>query len=166
MTGLTECERLAQRLIEPHLPEQGWSFEFDDDRTRGGQCRSFDRMISMSRRLVPMWSTEQIEQVLLHEIAHALTHEEGHYAGGARSHGREWLRIARRIGYVGTIRHNNPTVDDPEPTPIRWPGADIRGRWTRVTKEGLRRVVIDHVHRQVLVPPGSDFRMGGEDSVT
>ena len=110
MTHRYEFAVFAQDLINEYLPGTGWVFAFDGARKRGGCCHGGWRVITMSRRLIPLWSDEQNMQVLLHEIAHAIAFERGVYAAGARPHGREWRDIARSIGYTGQRCHSNPTL--------------------------------------------------------
>lgn len=81
----------AEALIELHLPGKGWRFGFDRARRRGGLCVYAERRIQLSRILAQAWSDEQCEQVVLHEIAHAL-------AGPEAAHGRRWRAEAARIG--------------------------------------------------------------------
>lgn len=101
---LKECRELADRLIAQHgLAQFGWHFNFDNAKKRGGLCSHRFRRISMSRFLVPMWTREQVEQTLLHEIAHALV-------GGGAGHSNIWLLKARAIGYTGGRCHENETA--------------------------------------------------------
>lgn len=100
----------AEEVIAAYLPCKDWTFRFDNARRRGGQAQLSNRRITMSRLLVPLWSDDQCLQTLLHEIAHALAFERGVYERGARSHGTEWLEMARDIGYRGGRTHSNPTL--------------------------------------------------------
>lgn len=82
---------LAHQLFQIH-GLINYSFGFDRAVRRAGQCDFAKRRITLSRHLVENSSIDEIEQVLLHEIAHAL-------AGQAAGHGQAWRSEARRIGY-------------------------------------------------------------------
>lgn len=97
MAELRDVERLATSLIRTHLPA-GWRFGFDHAKKRAGACHFNDRRITLSRYLAAKHPLEAMEQVLLHEIAHA---QVGHAAG----HGQRWLAAARALGYTGGTTH-------------------------------------------------------------
>ena len=82
---------LAHQLFQQH-GLINYSFGFDRAVRRAGQCDFSRRRITLSKHLVTNLSLEEIEQVLLHEIAHALV---GQQAG----HGKIWRAEAKRIGY-------------------------------------------------------------------
>jgi predicted metal-dependent hydrolase len=98
VADLTEVRAMAERLIEFHLGDTSapWVFRFDNAKKRGGLCNHGSRTISMSKYLCAMWSTEECEQVMLHEIAHALAPKH-------HKHSREWSAIATSIGFTGTV---------------------------------------------------------------
>jgi predicted SprT family Zn-dependent metalloprotease len=98
MADTTWVEQRAAALLRQHkLPD--WSFEFDHAKTRFGQCDHRRRRITLSRYLSATGSNDEVEQVILHEIAHAL-------AGSREGHGQTWLRIARSLGYRGGRTHS------------------------------------------------------------
>lgn len=70
---------------------EGWTFAFDDAKTRAGVCEFGPQVIRLSRVYVEHASFEEIENTILHEVAHAI-------AGFAAGHGPEWKRVARSIG--------------------------------------------------------------------
>lgn len=109
MTPRYEFAVFAQELIDEYLPA-GWVFAFDGARERGGCCYGRQRVITMSKWLISLWTDEQNLQVLLHEIGHAIAYTRRVYARGARPHGPEWMAIARSIGYTGQRCHSNPTL--------------------------------------------------------
>lgn len=86
-------EGLAEDLIRSHLSPE-WSFAYDRAVRRVGLCNFSKNQISVSRHFAVNATEEEFEQVVLHEIAHALA---GHGAG----HGEFWQFIARAIGYTG-----------------------------------------------------------------
>ena len=69
-----------------------YSFGFDRALRRAGQCDFRARRITISKHLVQNCSLDQIEQVILHEIAHALV-------GKDAAHSRAWKAKAKQIGY-------------------------------------------------------------------
>lgn len=110
---LIACRRLAVSLMEEHgLTWRGWTFEFDNASARGGVCRYRTKTISLSRKLVPMWSESEVRDTVLHEIAHALV-------GPGNGHGPVWRRQARAIGCTGQRTHDSETA--PAPYALRCP---------------------------------------------
>ncbi|MFM6982001.1 MAG: SprT-like domain-containing protein [Microbacteriaceae bacterium] len=105
MAELDEVRALAHRLMDRHLDVTVWSFGFDTAKLRGGACNFTQRRITLSRYLAARWDMYDIEQTLLHEIAHAML-DPGH------NHSREWLALARSIGYVGGTTHRAETATE------------------------------------------------------
>src|SRR3954471_23173893 len=104
MAELTRVRTWAHALIDLHL-DRSWSFAFDNAKRRAGLCNYTEKRISVSRYLAARWSMEDIEQVLLHEVAHAL-------AGHRAAHGPRWLMTARRLGYTGARVHDGETAHE------------------------------------------------------
>jgi predicted SprT family Zn-dependent metalloprotease len=126
MADLTEVQEMAERLIDFHLghKRKQWEFYFDYAKKRGGACHRHKRAISMSRYLCAMWTLEECEQTMLHEIAHALA-PKGH------QHSQEWYDIAVAIGYTGWITHNNQTATHMAPWIGRCPAGHEYHRFRR-----------------------------------
>lgn len=103
--NITQITQLGYQLMDEH-GLYGWNIVWDNARKRGGQCRYATRTISLSRLIVPTWEDAEIRNVLLHEIAHALT--PGH------SHDAVWRRKLISMGGDGSRTHSNATV------PGRW----------------------------------------------
>ena len=82
---------LAHRLFAMH-GLVNYSFGFDRAVRRAGQCDFRARRITISKHLVNNSSLDQIEQVILHEIAHALV-------GKDAGHSKVWRAKAKDIGY-------------------------------------------------------------------
>ena len=68
----------------------------------------------MSRYLAARFDDDEIHQVLLHEVAHAL-------AGHDAAHGAAWKRVARDLGYVGGTTHHGETAVELAPWVGRMP---------------------------------------------
>lgn len=87
----SEVEQLAGQLLQDNGLIQ-YSFGFDRAVRRAGQCDFSNRRITLSRHFVESSNLDAIEQVLLHEIAHAL-------AGQGVGHGKAWKEMAASLGY-------------------------------------------------------------------
>ncbi len=83
---------LAERKIAEHLDLQVWSFKWDNAKRRAGLCNYRDKTISISSYHAQVHSIDETMQVVLHEVAHALS-------GKAAGHGKEWLATAKSLGY-------------------------------------------------------------------
>ncbi|MDR1213589.1 MAG: SprT-like domain-containing protein [Propionibacteriaceae bacterium] len=115
MTSLVWARQRASRLVDQHLGGD-WSFDFDHARARVGCCHFQTRRITVSRHLTPQLSQQELEQAVLHEIAHALV-------GAEAGHGPAWRQIAGRLGYTG-----RRTID--------LPAARRQARWRAVCPRG------------------------------
>ena len=86
-----DAKTLANKLMTQHgLKQVGWIFQFDNAERRFGQCRYRSKTISLSEPLTLLNPKSQVQDTILHEIAHAL-------APGAH-HGPRWKAKAREIG--------------------------------------------------------------------
>ncbi len=83
---------IAEGLMAAHLDLKIWTFAFDSAKKRLGVCKYAEHQISLSRYFVDLHSLEEIDQVMRHEIAHAL-------AGSKAGHGPKWKKIATELGY-------------------------------------------------------------------
>lgn len=104
MADLARVRIWADALITKHL-DRTWTFAFDHAKTRAGLCDYAKRRISVSRYLAARFEDDEIHQVLLHEVAHAL-------AGASAGHGQRWKAIARELGYVGKRTHDGATATE------------------------------------------------------
>ena len=66
-----QVNQLAQQLFQQH-GLVNYSFGFDRAIRRAGLCNYSQKRITISRHLVEAGDMHVVEQVLLHEIAHAL----------------------------------------------------------------------------------------------
>lgn len=108
MADLENVRRRADALIVEHLGPGIWTFDFDNAKARAGLCNYDRRRISVSRYLASRYTDEEIHQVLLHEVAHAL-------AGSRAGHGPRWRRIATDLGYRGSRLHSGEIAADLAP---------------------------------------------------
>ncbi|GAA2751286.1 SprT-like domain-containing protein [Amnibacterium kyonggiense] len=101
----TDVTRMAEGLLAAHLAGKGWSFGFDRAVRRAGACHHAERRITLSRHLAARADEDEVRQVLLHEVAHAL-------AGHRAAHGPRWRARAEAIGYTGSRLHDHPIAED------------------------------------------------------
>lgn len=87
----TKVIALATELFQKH-GIVNYSFGFDRAIRRAGLCDYTKRRITISKHLLAAADMDQIEQVLLHEIAHAVV-------GKSAGHGKIWRQKASEIGY-------------------------------------------------------------------
>jgi predicted SprT family Zn-dependent metalloprotease len=116
--AMTESEvtQLALDLMAEHnLNWPAWGFKIVRAKLYLGRC-TYNRfnggMIEFSKNYFHL-SFDQIKDVLLHEIAHAI-------AGHAAGHGPEWKSVCRKIGAMP-----NPKADLKAEAKIQW-------KWTGV----------------------------------
>ena len=100
--SLREVEVMATALVARHqaggaLPS-GWSFGFDLAPARAGVCRYRERRIDLSVSYCLAATRAEIEDTILHEIAHAIV-------GPRHNHDAVWKAKAREIGCQGERCH-------------------------------------------------------------
>jgi predicted SprT family Zn-dependent metalloprotease len=120
---LVRVRTWANALIALHLDE-AWSFGFDNARTRAGLCNYTHKRITVSRHLAARFDDDDIHQVLLHEVAHAI-------AGARAGHGPTWKSTARELGYVGSRLHDGPIAEDLAPWVGTCPAGHVHYRYRR-----------------------------------
>ncbi len=126
MSELPRVRVWALALIDLHL-DASWSFGFDRARTRAGACDYAKRRITVSRLIAERSSDDDIHQVLLHEVAHAL-------AGPGAGHGPRWKRIADDLGYAGSRLYTGATVTELAPWVGSCPAGHLHYRHRRPTR--------------------------------
>lgn len=92
------------RMGEHSLIEEGWTFRFDNAVKRIALCRYELCVITMSQYFTLHANEDQVEQAMLHEIAHAILPAEV-------GHDRPWQIMAKAIGYRGHRTMCNPYVE-------------------------------------------------------
>ncbi len=112
--ALPDVEALAGRLFARHKAQSGldarWTFGFDLSTSRAGICRQRAQRITLSVSYCLRATRAEIEDTLLHEIAHAIV-------GGEHGHDAVWRAKAREIGC--TAKRCHEVVH----TVARWVGA-------------------------------------------
>ena len=91
---LSVAAAMALATMGRHIDLSVWGFRFDNGKRRAGQCNYTERVISISKHLVAHHSLDDVQQVVLHEIAHALV-------GKAAGHGPVFKKQAEILGYRG-----------------------------------------------------------------
>ena len=89
-----ETIALADKLMTKHGISEKWVFHFDNAKRRLGKCNYSKKIISLSKHMIPLLERHEVEDTLLHEIAHALV-------GKGHGHGMVWKAKAIEIGCNG-----------------------------------------------------------------
>lgn len=132
---LADVEGIALRLMGEFTGrgalKSGWTFGFDLAPSRAGVCRYSERRIDLSVSYCLAATRVEIEDTILHEIAHAIV-------GPRHNHDEVWKAKAWEIGCVGErchrVQHSIP----------RWVGECGCGQqWLRQTLQ--RRMIGNRV---------------------
>ena len=96
----------CEELMKAHgLAAKGWVARLDDSRSRAGACDYSKKRILLSRLYVRVVGRSELDDTILHEIAHALVGPHHH-------HDAVWRAKARAIGCSGdrchTLRFSPP----------------------------------------------------------
>lgn len=76
--NIQDAEKLARELMAKHL-DDSWELAFNSKLTAFGQCNYTAKKILLSKPLTEVNNEQILREVILHEIAHALTHSwDGH----------------------------------------------------------------------------------------
>jgi hypothetical protein len=102
------ARRLARNLMIRHGLAL-WRLDYINHSAHAAQCVFSRHTIELTVEYVQAYNPEQVTQLVLHEIAHALRGP----SEAKNHHDDKWLRIARRIGYKG-----GATVDPSFPQPV------------------------------------------------
>jgi predicted SprT family Zn-dependent metalloprotease len=124
---LDKVRTWANALISLHLDSAVWSFGFDNAKTRAGLCNYTAKRITVSKHLAARFEDDEIHQVLLHEVAHAM-------AGTRAGHGPRWKAIARDLGYEGSRLHDGAVATELAPWVGSCPAGHEHYRYRRPTR--------------------------------
>ncbi len=97
----------AQALTEVYMEQyklQNWSFKFNKEKRRFGYCNHSQRIISLSEPLTTLNEEKNVENTILHEIAHALV---GHF----HSHDNVWKTKAKQLGCNGHRCYDSSIIE-------------------------------------------------------
>ena len=121
--------RRCRELLDLHgLSATGWTARLDESRSRAGACNFTKKRILLSRLYVRVAAEPELDDTILHEIAHALVGPHHH-------HDATWRAKARAIGCSGDRCH---TVQF---SPPRWIVACAAGCFSRSAHRRRRRAV-------------------------
>jgi predicted SprT family Zn-dependent metalloprotease len=94
--NITEAETLALLHMEEHGILNKFKFFFEDCKRSLGRCHYYDRKITLSKWYVELNEERDVEDTILHEIAHALAWIR--YGSKGQGHGRLWKSVCIEIG--------------------------------------------------------------------
>ena len=131
-----------------HLEEAGhkgllqdwkrWTFRWGKGTRTFGLCSSYERTISISKRLAAVNTEERVERTILHEVAHAV-------AGSLAGHGLRWKAACLMLGLTNPERCWNTATTNPVELTKGWtlecPKCGYKhcqSRLTRPFQEGTR----------------------------
>jgi len=123
---LVRVRTWANALIDLHL-DSSWSFGFDNAKTRAGLCNYTTKRITVSKYLAARYEDDEIHQVLLHEVAHAI-------AGTRAGHGARWKTIAAELGYEGKRLHDGAIANEFAPWLGTCPAGHVHYRYRTPTR--------------------------------
>ena len=111
---------LGAEYLGRSLLDLGWTLEFSNAKRRLGVCKFRKRrprikVIALSRHYCDQGGWDVMEDVVRHEIAHAIEFEKT----GRSSHGPEWKRLAAELGADPTRCFDGPLLP---PAPSRYVG--------------------------------------------
>lgn len=94
VTELVVRKMANEFMAEYNLLDKGWQFYFNDNRSRLGVCKEYNKSIELSIWHVNNSPLEEVKNILLHEIAHAIV-------GCRNMHNNVWRAKAIEIGCNG-----------------------------------------------------------------
>jgi predicted SprT family Zn-dependent metalloprotease len=107
--------RMAYNRMWRFTPLKPVRFEIINSLDVAGLYIPSRRVIQLSKEYMQAWEPEQVEQTILHELAH---HMRGKQAKGEDHHDAKWFAVARSIGY-----RDGATINPDYPRPkIVWEG--------------------------------------------
>lgn len=104
----TEAQQMAWNLMAEFLPNSTWQFKWDRSVSRFGCCKWKSYTISLSKPMTELNSAEEVEDVIRHELAHAL-------AGSNAKHGPAWKIQCRVTGARPTRCYDGRVTTPPKP---------------------------------------------------
>jgi hypothetical protein len=98
---------IAVELMDQHGLASIWTIHWDRMKDVAGECDHTRKVLTFNPDALKFYNKHEVEQVILHEIAHALV-------GPGKGHGSKWKSVARSIGYSGeeTVRAGGTGLAD------------------------------------------------------
>jgi predicted SprT family Zn-dependent metalloprotease len=103
-------EKQARLLARKEMNQNGlshWSIKLGNGKRQGGLCNYTEKYIQLSRYMISLNDEETVHQIILHEIAHALTDPRD-------NHGPRFRRVARSLGVRGPFLNACGNFHTPE----------------------------------------------------
>jgi len=100
--NITEAKTLALLYMEEHRLAD-WKLEFENCKRSLGRCHYYDRKITLSEWYVDLNEEKDVEDTILHGIAHALSFTR--YGREGKGHGRLWKKVCVEIGAIPQRLH-------------------------------------------------------------
>lgn len=95
--NVIDGEALALLHMEEHgLFDKLWHFDFESCKRTLGRCHYYAKKITLSKWYVELNNENDVEDTILHEIAHALAFLR--YGTKGKGHGKLWKQVCREIG--------------------------------------------------------------------
>jgi predicted SprT family Zn-dependent metalloprotease len=92
-----DAEALALLYMDEHgLFDELWHFTFEACKRTLGRCHYYTKKITLSKWYVELNDEDDVEDTILHEIAHALSFLR--YGTKGKGHGRLWKNVCKEIG--------------------------------------------------------------------
>ncbi|AXH66932.1 SprT-like protease [Streptomyces phage StarPlatinum] len=136
--NLIRAERLARDLMwEFDLFTRGWDFGWNRMVKTYGTTYHMQKMIKLSKTCTPNLTEDQVDNVIRHEIAHALV-------GPGHGHNAIWRAKAIEIGCTGN------TCENYTPATPKWKAVcpDGHTAGTRYRRPARGRILVCAVHRK------------------
>lgn len=114
---LDVAARMAREVMDDYGLQE-WTLSFDHARRRAGVTKYQEKTISLSKVLIPLYTRNQVLDVVLHEVAHALV-------GPGHNHDSVWKAQAKAIG-----ANPRATLKGTPQPPAPWVGICPRGHQT------------------------------------
>lgn len=125
--NIRDAKTLANKLMRQHgLKQQGWVLEFDKAVSRSGMCNYRKRVISLSEPITLLNPKSEVQDTILHEIAHALMPGSGH--------NMYWRSMAIQIGASGS----RCAAPDTKVPPRKWIAYCPNGHTSKTNRRALR----------------------------
>jgi predicted SprT family Zn-dependent metalloprotease len=141
--NLFDAQHLARSLMRQH-GLAGWTFRFDYARRRFGSCRARQKVITLSRPLTFLNDETEVRDTILHEIAHALTPDDGH--------GAQWKRKCVEIGARPKRCYGDESVASPPRRPAPYVmGCTSCGWWVDRRRRTRRKLVCKNCQSPVVM---------------
>lgn len=93
---ITQSEEYTIQLLKQYLPNdwQNWRVHFFYSSRVLGRCNSCRKVITLSLWAIQNTTSESVQEIIKHEVAHAVADSRFGYCG----HSISWKSVCHRIG--------------------------------------------------------------------